>query len=147
MPLNKEFGEQLEGMPDEFVVDWVRVHDLADKGAEPSGGPSPDEGPGEGTAQGAPKGPRKEPEGKEGRDPGSRPGDRKRFQGVGPGRSCKWWFTNHAVILEANGRFVGDPDETGEHADWSAVLPESTALLIFGTLCLALAALFFRKIV
>ncbi|WP_455206089.1 ABC transporter permease [Kaarinaea lacus] len=33
------------------------------------------------------------------------------------------------------------------NADWSAVLPESTALLIFGTLCLALAAVFFRKIV
>lgn len=55
--------------------------------------------------------------------PGSRPRDRhKRWTGVGPGESCQWWFTNHSVILETNGRFAGAPDDEMHTADWDAVL-------------------------
>ena len=55
--------------------------------------------------------------------PGSRPGElRTRRKGVGPGRSAEWWFTNNAVLIEVNGRFVLTEDDEMIRHDWVGVL-------------------------
>ena len=37
------------------------------------------------------------------------------------GRSCCWWFSNQAVLLETDGRFAADPGQTTA-ADWDVFL-------------------------
>jgi len=43
-------------------------------------------------------------------------------RGVGPGRSVSFWFTNQAVVLEANGRFVDREDDVAARQDWAGIL-------------------------
>ena len=54
--------------------------------------------------------------------PGSKPGETDRFRGVGAGSSVQWWFTSHAVILEASGRLAGKEDDVEPRGDWAGAL-------------------------
>lgn len=54
--------------------------------------------------------------------PGSGPQDPRGGKGVGPGRNLAWWFTNEAVVLEANGRFADREDDAGARNDWQGML-------------------------
>ncbi len=53
--------------------------------------------------------------------PGAGP-DSKKTGGVGATKHCEWWFTNQAILLEANGRFVGRDDDTAVGQDWREFL-------------------------
>ena len=46
----------------------------------------------------------------------------KHSRGVGPGKSVSWWFTNQAVVLEANGRFAEREDDSEARHDWAGIL-------------------------
>lgn len=46
----------------------------------------------------------------------------KHSRGVGPGKSMSWWFTNQAIVLEANGRFADREDDSEARHDWAGIL-------------------------
>ncbi|MFN8179148.1 MAG: type VI secretion system membrane subunit TssM [bacterium] len=54
--------------------------------------------------------------------PGSGPQDARGGKGVGPGQNLAWWFTNEAVVLEANGRFADRDDDAPARHDWQGIL-------------------------
>lgn len=54
--------------------------------------------------------------------PGAAAGEKKKGRGVGATRHCEWWFTNQAILLEANGRFVSIDDDSSAQSDWKEFL-------------------------
>ena len=55
--------------------------------------------------------------------PGSDPAKRSgRRQGIGSGRNVEWWFTNHAILMEAKGRFVSMDEDAEAQVDWLGLL-------------------------
>lgn len=55
------------------------------------------------------------------RVPGRQPGDMK---AIGASRHCEWWFTNQAVLLEADRRFADPAQDKATERDWSAFLEQ-----------------------
>ena len=51
--------------------------------------------------------------------PGQGPGD---LRGIGASSNCEWWFTNHAVILEADRRFTDGADAKSAESGWRTFL-------------------------
>jgi len=51
--------------------------------------------------------------------PDQGPGD---LVGIGSSPSCEWWFTNQAVILEADRRFVRQSEEKSAQQNWETFL-------------------------
>ncbi len=55
------------------------------------------------------------------RVPGRQAGDMK---AIGSSRHCEWWFTNQAVVLEADHRFADPAQDKATERDWSAFLEQ-----------------------
>jgi type VI secretion system protein ImpL len=55
------------------------------------------------------------------RVPGRQPGDMK---AIGSSRHCEWWFTNQAVLLEADRRFADPAQDKATERDWGAFLEQ-----------------------
>ncbi len=51
--------------------------------------------------------------------PGKGPGE---LRGIGASSNCEWWFTNHAVFLEADRRFTDTAGAKAAESDWEAYL-------------------------
>ncbi|MBK8167218.1 MAG: type VI secretion system membrane subunit TssM [bacterium] len=51
--------------------------------------------------------------------PDKGPGD---LRGIGASANCEWWFTNHAVVLEADRRFAAAAGGKAADSDWLAFL-------------------------
>ncbi|MCA9754130.1 MAG: type VI secretion system membrane subunit TssM, partial [Gemmatimonadetes bacterium] len=45
-----------------------------------------------------------------------------RRQGIGGGRSLRWWFTQQAILLEGHGRFLDREDDADARTDFDALL-------------------------
>lgn len=52
-------------------------------------------------------------------NPGKGPGD---LRGIGASANCEWWFTNHAVFLEADRRFAATAGARAAEEDWETYL-------------------------
>ncbi len=46
------------------------------------------------------------------------------LSGIGTSRNCEWWFTNQAVIMEANSRFLDSDQAQTSEMDWDALLEQ-----------------------
>ncbi len=44
------------------------------------------------------------------------------LRGIGASTNCEWWFTNHAVLLEADGRFAATSGAKAAERDWETFL-------------------------
>lgn len=51
--------------------------------------------------------------------PGKGPGE---LRGIGASANCEWWFTNHAVLLEADRRFASAAGAKAAESDWDTYL-------------------------
>jgi len=51
--------------------------------------------------------------------PGKGPGE---LRGIGASANCEWWFTNHAVFLEADRRFTASAGAKAVEGDWETYL-------------------------